>query len=145
MIHIFDFEDGLQEFFSNRLSCETQQFAWDSCGMFKFDEIKSAEKNIIILSKPYDCLQRGTLAGKYPQDDFTKLQDWSRRNWRYTNPEIYEGMDAFISDIEYKLVVHPEELNDPVTVKRIEKYTGASFDWDVSEYDEFYKQNINLR
>ena len=145
MIYIFDFEDGLQEFFKEKLKCETETYSFDERGMYNFHKLSTCEKNIIILSKPYDCLQRGVLLGKYPEDNFKQLQDWSRRNWRYTNSEIYEHLNSFISDIEYKLVVHPEELNDPVTVKRIEKYTGTEFDWDVSEYDEFYKQNINLR
>ena len=145
MIHIFDFEDGLQSFFSSKLNCETKQYSWDSRGMFKFDELEKSDKNIIILSKPYDCLQRGTLAGKYPQDDFSKMQDWSRRNWRYTTPEIYECIDEFISETECKLVVHPEELDDPETVTRIEKYTGMTFGWDTSTYPQFYKENINLR
>lgn len=145
MIYIFDFEDGLQEFFKEKLKCETETYSFDERGMYKFHKLSTCEKNIIVLSKPYDCLQRGVLSGKYPENNFKQLQDWSRRNWRYTNSEIYEHLNSFISDTENKLVIHPEELNDPITIKRIEKYTDSSFDWDISEYDEFYKQNINLR
>ena len=145
MIQIIDFEDGLQEFFASRISVDITIEAWDNRGEYRFEEIKPAEKNIIIISKPFDCLQRGLLAGKYPQDSVKKLQDWSRRNWRYTSSEIYEGINELTHSIENRLVIHPEELDNPVTKKRIEKYTGATFNWDVSEYNNFFKENINLR
>jgi len=146
MIQIIDFEDGLQEFFASRFTVDTTIETWDLRGGFRFDKILPANKNIIILSKPFDCLQRGVLSGKYPQDDFKKLQDWSRRNWRYTSPEIYEHINSLLTQkIENKLVIHPEELGNPVTKKRIEKYIGSKFDWDISEYETFYTENINLR
>lgn len=145
MIQIIDFEDGLQEFFASRLTVDTTVESWDLRGGFRFDKISPSDKNIIILSKPFDCLQRGVLSGKYPQDDFEKLQDWSRRNWRYTSPEIYEHIDSLTQKIENKLVIHPEELDKTVTKKRIEKYTGSKFDWDISEYETFCTENINLR
>ena len=145
MIQIIDFEDGLQEFFASRLAVDTIIESWDLRGGFRFDKISPADKNIIILSKPFDCLQRGVQSGKYPQDDFEKLQDWSRRNWRYTSPEIYEHIDSLTQKIENKLVIHPEELNKTVTKKRVEKYIGSKFDWDISEYETFYTENINLR
>lgn len=144
-IHIYDFEDGLQDFIADRLDCDTDTFKWDYRGRFNFKTLKPASRNIVILSKPYDCLQRSYLMGKYPDDDFHKVQDWSRRNWRYSSPEIYDEMNKFISVIEYKLILHPEELNDKVTIKRIEKFTKSKFNWDVSEFDEFFKNNINLR
>lgn len=145
MIQIIDFEDGLQEFFASKLSVDTTIETWDISGNFRFDKITPSDKNIIILSKPFDCLERGVLSGKYPQDDIEKLQDWSRRNWRYTCSEIYEHIDSLTQAIQNKLVIHPEELHNPVTKKRIEKYTGSKFNWDVSEYETFYTENINLR
>ena len=145
MITIFDFEDGLQEFIANKLDTETTVEVFDNAGDFNFEYLKRTKKNIIILSKPFDCLQRGVIAGKYPDDNFTLLQDWSRRNWRYTNEEVYNLLSDFILSTTQPLVIHPESLNDPSTRRRIEKYTGATFDWDVNEYDNFYKENINLR
>lgn len=149
MLQIIDFEDGLQEFISSRLDTQyqIQINAWDRAGNFQFDNLKTHlhEKNIVILSKPYDCLERSVLSGKYPQDDFTLLQDWSRRNWRYTNPEIYEEINRFMEVCENKLIIHPEELNKKITAKRIEKYTSGSFNWDITEYEQFARDNINLR
>lgn len=145
MITIIDFEDGLQEFFADRLDSDTATATIDVRGDFQFKKIKLTKKNVFILSKPFDCLQRGVMAGKYPPDDFDLLQDWSRRNWRYTTDEIYDLLNKFLTAAENKLVVHPEELDNPITIKRIEKYTGVKFDWDVTEYPTFYKENINLR
>ena len=63
-IHIFDYEDGIQDFIGQMLPYDYKSFDWDKAGRFKFDELEPKNYNIILLTKPYDCLQRGVKAGK---------------------------------------------------------------------------------
>ena len=83
-IHIFDYEDGIQEYIGNMLPYDYKSFDWDKNGQFKFDELQPGDYNIILLTKPYDCLERSVKAGKYNKDNPKQMKIWSRRNWRYT-------------------------------------------------------------
>lgn len=147
MIRIYDWEDGLQEFFKSRIILKHDEIimtgSFDERGIFKFKQ--PGRKNIIILSKPFDCLQRGVLNGKYSENDQKAIEDWSRRNWRYTSEEVYEHFTNITDAIEDKLFIHPERLNEHKTLKRIETYLTCKFDFDVEDYDMFFKENINLR
>lgn len=147
MIYVHDWEDGLQEIFKKSVTTNKDEtmlaVSFDNRGHFKFTTHDTSAKNIIILSKPFDCLQRGVRKGKYPEDSFEKMQNWSRRNWRYTTPEIYEELNNFIENLESKLVVHPERFNETKIKRRIETYLDCKF--DIGNYEEFLEKHVNLR
>lgn len=147
MLRIYDWEDGLQEFFKERITLrhddEIMTGSFDERGIFKFKQ--PGRKNIVIMSKPFDCLERGVRAGKYSENDQKAIEDWSRRNWRYTNDEMYEHFDKMCESMEDKLFVHPERLNEVRIRKTIERYIEGKFDFTDDDYDAFFKENINLR
>ena len=39
-IHIFDYEDGIQDFIGQMLPYDYKSFDWDKDGFFKFDELE---------------------------------------------------------------------------------------------------------
>lgn len=115
---------------------------WDRRGFFS--EIDTTgDKNIIILSKPYDCLQRGMQRDKYKSE--RGLEDWSRRNWRYSNPEIYEHINSIISKIDDKLIIHPDDLLTGNIRKKIKNYIDVDIKIDDSRLEYLYRGNVDIK
>ena len=146
MIYIYDFEDGLQNIFAYILGTPTTVRYWDRKGFFSEIDISDSEnKNIIITSKPYDCLQRGVIKGKYDNSDEKKLKDWSRRNWRYSNPEIYEHVNSIIDRMESYLIVHPDDIVNGNLKTKIKDYLGINLNISDSKLKEIYNENVNIK
>ena len=74
------------------------------------------------MSKPYDCLQRGVLRGKYKESDERAMKDWSRRNWRYSTPEIYEHINNIIEKMDSYIVIHPDDFSSGNVKEKIKNY-----------------------
>jgi len=144
MIYIYDFEDGLQEILSYAIEKPTRTMYWDRKGFFsEIDEV--GDKNIIISSKPYDCLQRGVLKNKYKENDERSLKDWSRRNWRYSNPEIYNHVNAIIEKIDDMLIIHPDDFENLKIRSKIRDYIGIEIKLLDTKLQEIYKENVNIK
>ena len=144
-IHIFDYEDGIQDFIGQMLPYDYKSFDWDKDGFFKFDELKPGDYNIILLTKPYDCLQRGVKYGKYNEDSAKEMKKWSRRNWRYTNQEMNDEMMKFISKCNGNYIcIHPDYIEDKVTELCAYLMTNQ-VKFKKREFNKFYKENINQR
>ena len=142
MIYIYDFEDGLQHIISHMIGKKSEIRYWDRRGFFS--EIDTTgDKNIIILSKPYDCLQRGMQRDKYKSE--RGLEDWSRRNWRYSNPEIYEHINSIISKIDDKLIIHPDDLLTGNIRKKIKNYIDVDIKIDDSRLEYLYRGNVDIK
>ena len=127
------------------LPYDYKSFDWDKDGFFKFDELKPGDYNIILLTKPYDCLERGVKAGKYNEDNAREMKKWSRRNFRYTNQEMYDEIMKFISKCNGNyLCIHPDYIEDKVTELCSYLMTNQ-VKFKKREYNKFYKENINQR
>ena len=50
-IHIFDYEDGIQDFIGQMLPYDYKSFDWDKDGFFKFDELNPGDYNLTIVYK----------------------------------------------------------------------------------------------
>jgi hypothetical protein len=144
MIYIFDFEDGLQEILSYAIEQPTKTMYWDRKGFFSEIEISKNDKNIFIMSKPYDCLHRGVLKNKYKETDERLLKDWSRRNWRYSNPEMYEHINSIIESTDDFLIIHPDDFKSLEIKSKIKKYTGSDIKLSDQKLREIYKENVNI-
>lgn len=144
MIAIYDFEDGLQNIISYALNTNTKVRYWDRKGFFS--EIDSfEEKNIVIMSKPYDCLERGVKRNKYDNEDNNGLKDWSRRNWRYSNPEIYEHVNSIIERMESYLIIHPDDIVNGNIRNKIKDYIGIDLNISDKKLKEIYNENVNIK
>jgi hypothetical protein len=144
MIYIYDFEDGLQEILSYAIDQPTRTMYWDRKGFFsEIDEV--GDKNIIIASKPYDCLQRGVLKNKYKENNERSLKDWSRRNWRYSNPEIYNHVNSIIEKIDDMLIIHPDDFENLKVKAKIRDYIGTEIKLSDTKLQEIYKENVNIK
>ena len=152
-INVFDFEDGLQDIFEERtkIKIPIQKHTFDVNGHMRIlpDSFLSG-KNIIFLSKPYDCLESGVRKGKYPDDDSSKLHNWSRRNYRYNQEDTYELLNSTFDNVpmDCKFFIHPDDffLNTPNLVNRLRNYlTVNDLEIDSSGFDELYKEMVNIR
>jgi hypothetical protein len=144
MIAIYDFEDGLQQILSYAMGVPTVIRYWDRKGFFSEIETFS-EKNIVIMSKPYDCLARGVKRDKYKNTDEHGLKDWSRRNWRYSNPEMYEHVNSIIEKMNDVLIVHPDDfLSDELRMK-IKNYVDIDLKVSNEKLKEIYNENVNIK
>ena len=144
---IFDFEDGLQDYFGNLLSIRYYPMTWDYNGHFSFKFLLPSDKNIVIASKPYDCLERATRNGKYNADDHKSMLTWSRRNWRYTTKNIYNEISSYIDKLDDVYIIHPDSLvRNPEEIDKLYKYIGKDpSDFDMDSYLKFYKSDVNIR
>lgn len=144
MIAIYDFEDGLQNIISYALNAETKVRYWDRKGFFAdIDDFE--EKNIIIMSKPYDCLERGVKRNKYKNSDDRGLKDWSRRNWRYSNPEIYEHVNSIVKRMDSYLIIHPDDIVNGNLRTKIKDYLGIELSISDNKLKEIYNENVNIK
>ena len=144
-IHIFDYEDGIQEYIGNMLPYDYKSFDWDKNGQFKFDELEPGDYNIILLTKPYDCLERSVKAGKYNKDNPKQMKIWSRRNWRYTNQDMYDRIMSFIEKCDGNfLCIHPDRIEEKIP--ELCRYLMTNeVKFKKREHNKFYKENINQR
>ena len=145
MIAIYDFEDGLQPILAYALGLETKIRFWDRKGFFS--EIDSfEEKNIVIMSKPFDCLQRGVKRGKYKDDDERSIQDWSRRNWRYSTSEIYDHINNIMDNMGNNvLIIHPDDFTNGKLRKKIKEYVGTNLKLSDKKLKQIYNENVNIK
>lgn len=144
MIAIYDFEDGLQQILSYALGTPTVIRYWDRKGFFSEIETFS-EKNIVIMSKPYDCLERGVKRDKYKNTDERGLKDWSRRNWRYSSPEIYEHINTIIEKMNDVLIIHPNDFLSNELRTKIKNYVGIDLKVSDEKLKELYNENVNIK
>ena len=142
MITVYDFEDGLQHVLSYVLSTATSIRYWDRKGFLSEIEDTSG-KNIVIMSKPYDCLHRGVLRNKY--EDERGLKDCSRRNWRYSNPEIYEHINEIINRMEDVLIILPEDFANDSIRKKIFDFIKLDIKASDEKLIQIYKENVNIK
>lgn len=144
MLAVYDFEDGLQPILTYALGVETKIRFWDRKGFFS--EVDSfEEKNIVIMSKPYDCLQRGVLRGKYKESDERAMKDWSRRNWRYSTPEIYEHINNIIEKMDSYIVIHPDDFSSGNVKEKIKNYLNIDLKVTENKLKEIYNENVNIK
>ena len=144
MLAVYDFEDGLQPILTYALDVETKIRFWDRKGFFS--EVDSfEEKNIIIMSKPYDCLQRGVLRGKYNESDERAMKDWSRRNWRYSTSEIYEHINNIIEKMDSYIVIHPDDFSSGNIKSKIKNYLNIDLKVTENKLKEIYSENVNIK
>lgn len=145
MLHVIDFEDGLQDYIGKLTKLPYKSFEWDTDG--EFNKIEPGDKTIVIMSKPFDCLVAGEKKGKYPSYDNHKMSNWSRRNYRYTNEEIYNKISEFCSKNEDIFVIHPYSLlNEPNIIPRLSLYLETNqIDFNLEQYRYFYEKNVNQR
>lgn len=144
MIAIYDFEDGLQPLLAHIIGIETKAMFWDRKGFFSEIDIFE-QKNIVILSKPYDCLQRGVNRDKYKDGDNRSMQDWSRRNWRYSSPEIYEHINSIIEKMDNRLIIHPDDFINGNLRKKIKDYIGIDIKMSNLKLKQLYNENVNIK
>ena len=99
------------------------------------------------MSKPFDCLVRGEKKAKYPSYDMHLMGNCSRRNYRYTNNEIYERISDFCSSNSDIFVIHPYKLlTDDSIIDRLSEYLGTDeINFDLENYKDFYDKNVNQR
>lgn len=143
-IYIYDFEDGLQPVLSHLLGLPNIEIRyWDRRGEFSEIETHNPEdKVIIILSKPYDCLERGNKREKYSGD---KLGIWGRRNYRYSNPEIYEHINSAIETFNNPLIIHPNDFYDISIRKKVEDYLGSPILADKIKLRRIYEESVDIK
>ncbi len=145
MLHVIDFEDGLQDYIGKLTQLPYISLEWDTDG--EFNDVTISEKTIVIMSKPFDCLVRGEKKAKYPSYDIGQMENWSRRNYRYTNDEIYERISDFCTSNPDIFVVHPYKLlTDETMIPRLSKYLETNeIDFNLETYKDFYDKNVNQR
>lgn len=144
MITVYDFEDGLQHVLSYILSTSVTVRYWDRKGFFSEIDDTSG-KNIVIMSKPYDCLHRGVKRDKYKNDDERSMRDWSRRNWRYSNPEIYEHINEIINNMDEVLIIHPEDFLNGKIRKKVFDFIKLDIKASDEKLEQIYKENVNIK
>jgi len=145
VLHVIDFEDGLQDYIGKLTQLPYVSLEWDTDG--EFNDVAVAEKTIVVMSKPFDCLVRGEKKAKYPSYDMHLMGNWSRRNYRYTNSEIYERISNFCTSNSNIFVIHPYKLlTDDTVIDRLSKYLGTNeINFDLENYKDFYDKNVNQR
>jgi len=144
-IHIFDYEDGIQDFIGNMLPYDYKTFDWDKDGFFQFDKLNSGDYNIVCLTKPYDCLQNGTNKGKYNAESPKEMKIWSRRNWRYNTQDINDEIYKFLTKLEGNYIcIHPDMIEEKVTDLCAYLMTNQ-VNFKKREYNKFYKEQINIK
>lgn len=145
MIYIYDFEDGLQSILAYIIDLPTKIRYWDRRG-FPSDIVSSTvDKNIVIMSKPYDCLQRGVNRGKYKDTDERTLSDWSRRNWRYSNPELYDHINNMIENMSNILIIHPDDFINGNLRKKLKEHIGIDIKLSNLKLKQLYNENVNIK
>ena len=97
------------------------------------------------MSKPYDCLQRGVLRGKYNESDERAMKDWSRRNWRYSTPEIYEHINNIIEKMDSYIVIHPDDFSSGNIKSKIKNYLNIDLKVTENKLKEIYSENVNIK
>jgi len=145
-IHIFDYEDGIQDFIGSMLPYEYKTFDWDKDGFFQFDKLNPfGDYNIVCLTKPYDCLHNGTNKGKYNEESAKEMKIWSRRNWRYNTQDINEEIYKFLTKMNGNYIcIHPDMIEEKVTDLCAYLMTNQ-VNFKKREYNKFYKEHINIR
>ena len=79
------------------------------------------------------------------EDSKKEMRDWSRRNWRYTNQDMYNEIMQFISKCNGNYIcIHPDYIEDKVTELCAYLMTNE-VKFKKREYNKFYKENINQR
>ena len=144
-IHIFDFEDGIQDFIGSLLPYDYKSFDWDKKGFFKFDELEPGDSNIICLTKPYDCLHNGTIKGKYNTESPKEMKIWSRRNWRYNTQDINDEIYKFLNKLEGNYIcIHPDMIEEKIIELSAYLMTNQ-INFNKEKYNQFYNEKINIR
>ena len=143
-LHIHDFEDGLQDYIGNMVNIPYTKCSFDSQENYK--ESTEGIQNIIILSKPFDCLARGKKEGKY--DLKVSFSSWSYKQYTYYNgAEFYKNISDYILEMNNKFIIHPYELliNYSIILPKLQDWIEipCEIQFNINEYSEFYKNNIN--
>ena len=153
-LHIHDFEDGLQDYIGNMVNisytncsfdsyfCEPRGYYYSTVNLNSSIGIQ----NIIILSKPFDCLARGKKEGKYLSEDGMLIWNNKQRLY-YDNVEFYKNVSDYISEMDNKFIIHPYELLTSYNriLSRLQDWieVPCEIQFNINEYSEFYKNNTN--
>ncbi len=137
-ICIYDFEYGMQEYMGSIINVPYFSGTWNNGGPI-------CAYNIILLSKPFDCLARQRLAITKPTT-WRYYKDWNRANG---NPEFYEQINNYIDRIDNKFVIHPRNLLSDynVILSKLQSFLNlpdGTIQFNPDDYWSWYQKNVDI-
>ena len=141
-ICIYDFEYGMQEYMGSIINVPYFSGTWNNGGPI-------CAYNIILLSKPFDCLKRQRANIPKPED-WENMQkyydDWNRANG---NPEFYEQINNYIDRIDNKFVIHPRNLLSDynVILSKLQSFLNlpdGTIQFNPDDYLSWYQKNVDI-
>jgi hypothetical protein len=143
MIYIYDFEYGMQDYIGNMINVPYASCNWERGGGIGIH-------NIIILSKPFDCIARQVRERGLNSDRNTWPYDikelWGKYNDSSAN--FYETINTFIENIDNKFIIHPFELSHSYgkILPRLQQWLDlpdGHIQFNPDEYWDWYVKNVN--
>ena len=142
MICIYDFEYGMQDYIGNMINVPYISCSWERGG-------GTGTHNIIILSKPFDCIARAVREKELSSDRSTWPYDMKELWGRYDgDANFYETINTFIENIDNKFIIHPFELSHSYNkiLTRLQRWIDlpdGHIQFNPDEYWDWYAKNVN--
>lgn len=141
-ICIYDFKYGMQEYMGSIINVPYFSGTWSSGG-------PTCAYNIILLSKPFDCLKRQRADITKPEtyrNMSSYYNDWSRANG---NAVFYEQINNYIDRIDNKFVIHPRNLlfDYNTILPRLQSFLNlpdGTIQFNPDDYWSWYQKNVDI-
>mgnify|MGYP003653820351 CR=1 FL=1 len=141
-ICIYDWEFGMQDYIGNMINVPYVTGTWQKGGPV-------VDFNIIILSKPFDCMAR-----KRKSID---KDSWRRRRYRYYStwlrmngdPKLYTEINNYMDKMSNKFIIHPRNLlyDYNVILPKLQTWLNlpnGTIQFNPDEYWKWYQKNVNI-
>ena len=140
---IYDFEYGMQECMGNIINVPYFSGSWTKGG-------PKCTYNIILLSKPFDCLAR-KLEDITNHSKNTKLKKEHEVEWHSLNGSnrLYTEINNYIDTINNKFIIHPRNLlfDYNVILPRLQSFLNlpdGTIQFNPDDYWSWYQKNVNI-
>ena len=140
---IYDFEYGMQECMGNIINVPYFSGSWTKGG-------PKCTYNIILLSKPFDCLTR-QLADIPNHSKTSFLKNEHKDMWHSLNGSdaFYTQINNYIDTINNKFIIHPRNLlfDYNVILPRLQSFLNlpdVTIQFNPDDYWSWYQKNANI-
>lgn len=144
-ICIYDWECGMQDYIGNMINVPYHASSWQK------DESEAAKDsicsyNIILLSKPFDCMARKRKTINTQEKLWKYCDYWYRADG---DPRLYEQLNNYVDKMSNKFVIHPHNLlhDYNIILPKLQSWLNlpdGTIQFNPDEYWVWYQKNVNI-